>query len=82
MKRNNVISIERKRSFTTAESMIDDVREVILRSGQTYSQLSISVGCSQSTINNLASGKTRWPRPTTLFPLLVALRIHLTLTKY
>ena len=60
----------RKRSFTTAEALIEEVRNEIFRVGLTYTEIAEGCAWRRSTINNLATGKTRWPRPTTLFPAL------------
>jgi DNA-binding Xre family transcriptional regulator len=38
------------------------------------------VGLSLSCVNNLRSGKTKWPRPDTMFSLCSALNLRLTLT--
>lgn len=73
------LPIRHRRSFTAAEQMIAEVREKVLTDGRTYTVLAGKAGVSPTTIGNLAMGKTRWPRPTTLFPLLVALRMHLEL---
>jgi hypothetical protein len=69
----------RPRSYTSAEDMIARVRERVLTDGRTYTVIAKDTKVSTSTIGNLASGKTRWPRPTTLFPLLVALKMHIEL---
>ena len=71
----------RKRSFTTAEALIEEVRNEIFRSGMTYTEIARSAGVAQSTINNLATGKTRWPRPTTLFPALEKLSLEMKLVR-
>jgi len=72
--RTNVVSIapKRPRTFTRAEELIDTLREHILTSGETYEKLSERAGCSTSTVNNLCIGRTKWPRPQTLFGLLEA----------
>ena len=75
------IPVHKPRTFTSAERLIEEVRKDIFASGEKYRVLAGQVGVSASTINNLASGKTRWPRPTTLFPLLGALGLELKLTK-
>ena len=69
------------RVFTSAERLIEEVRKDIFASGEHYKTLATQVGVSASTIGNLANGKTRWPRPTTLFPLLNALGMELRLIK-
>lgn len=76
----NVIRLPRKpRTFTTAEAMLEEVRERIHMDGRTQRNLGKATGVSQSTIGNIASGKTRWPRHTTIFPLLAALRVRIRL---
>jgi hypothetical protein len=75
------IPITRPRVYTSAEAMIGQVREKVLTCGHSYTLLAGKAGVSATTIGNLAIGKTRWPRPTTLFPLLVALKMHLELVE-
>jgi len=78
--KSNVVPIQRaarKRSFTEAEAFIDDIREHLLRYGKGYSYIAERCGISTSTVHNLASGKTKWPRPTTLFPLIRVLGLEL-----
>src|SRR5262245_11856766 len=69
------------RTFTSAEAMLDEVRTQIFRDGRKYKDIAIEVGVSHSTISNVATGKTRWPRHTTLFPLLSALGYRLELRR-
>ena len=57
------------------------IAERIYASGKTYQQIAKGVGVSPSTINNIASGKTRWPRPATLFGLLSYFGLTLTVEK-
>lgn len=71
----------RKRTFTTAEDVIEEVRRELFGSGEAYKVLAARVGVSPSTIANLASGQTRWPRPTTLFPLLDTLGLEMKVVK-
>ena len=81
--RREVVSISRPRSFTSAERFIERVREAILTDGRTYTQIAIDTKVAHSTIHNIATGTTRWPRSTTLFPLLgvLGLEIHLVKNK-
>lgn len=72
-----IIAMGRKRSFTSAEQVIERVREAIFADGRPYKDIAKEIGVSKSTINNLASGRTRWPRPTTLFPVMLALGLEL-----
>lgn len=84
MKKSNVVVLPtpaRKRSFTSAEELIEEVRTEIYRSGMKYRDIAEKVGVSKSTVYSLASGKTRWPRPTTLFPLLDSMKLELRLMK-
>jgi transcriptional regulator with XRE-family HTH domain len=69
------------KTFTSAEAMLEEVRGIIFKDGRTYKVIAEDTGVSGSTIGNIASGKTRWPRHTTLFPLLKAMRIKLTLSQ-
>lgn len=74
-------SASRPRTFTTAEAMIEEVRTSIFGDQRQYRVLAEKASVSPSTIANLASGKTRWPRHTTLFPLLDALGLRMQLVK-
>ena len=74
MKRTNVIELapRRPKSFTSAEKMLEEVRQLIFKDGRPYRILAEKTGVGATTITNLSSGKTRWPRPTTLFPLMAS----------
>lgn len=71
----------RPRTYDSAERFIERVREAVLTDGRSYTQLAILASVSSSTVGNLAIGKTRWPRSTTLFPLLAALGLEITLVE-
>jgi len=73
--------LNRPRTFTSAELMIEELREHIFKDTRTYKELATKAGVNSTTINNLAIGKTKWPRPTTLFPLLIALGLKVQLTR-
>lgn len=78
----NVIKLtNRPRTFTSSEDMIEAVRQQIFKDGRKYQDIAHATGVCKGTINNLASGKTYWPRPRTLFPLLTALGYELKLVK-
>lgn len=81
MMKKNVVQFPKPRSFTAAEAMIEEVRTSIFGDQRQYRVLAEKTGVSASTIANLASGKTRWPRPTTLFPLLDTLGLDMQLVK-
>lgn len=70
-----------KRSYTSAEDLIEEVRRELFGSGEAYKQLATKVGVASSTIANIASGQTKWPRPTTLFPLLDTLGLEMKVVK-
>jgi transcriptional regulator with XRE-family HTH domain len=75
----NVIKFQRPETFTTPERMLKHVRDQMFKSGRTNKEIADSCGVGISTINNLMTGKTRWPRPATLFPLLEALGLEIKL---
>jgi transcriptional regulator with XRE-family HTH domain len=70
-----------KRSFTSAEALIEEVRNQLFGTGENYKVIAERTNVSRSTINNLAIGKTRWPRPTTLCPLLDTLGLEMRMVK-
>jgi transcriptional regulator with XRE-family HTH domain len=72
---------DRPRAFTTAEKMIEELRTQIFKDGRTYKEIAFKTGVNATTVNNLASGKTRWPRPTTLFPLLATLGLSVQIVR-
>lgn len=69
------------RSFTSAEKLINRVRDEIFENGATYKTLAEKAGVATATVQRLANGKTRWPRPTTLFPLLHSLGLSLKVVR-
>jgi transcriptional regulator with XRE-family HTH domain len=79
--KSNIINLNRPRVFTTSESLIEEVRQSIFDDKSTYKDIAKRCSVSGSTIGNLAAGKTKWPRPTTLFPLLNALDLEMRIVK-
>jgi len=77
----SIIPLRKPRTYTSPEALIEEVRQGIFGDGSGYKKLAEKVGVSPSTIGSLANGKTRWPRPTTLFPLLNALDMELRLVR-
>jgi transcriptional regulator with XRE-family HTH domain len=76
----NVVAMHKRgrpRTYTSAEAVIEEIRERIHMCGMTYKQIAEKTGVAPSTVGNIAMGHTKWPRPTTFFPLLVALRMKL-----
>ena len=71
----------RPKTFTSQEALIEAVREEIFTSRKLYRIIAHECNVSPSTVANLASGKTRWPRPTTLFPLIHYLGFDLALVR-
>lgn len=69
------------KSYTSAEAMLEEVRELIHMDGSTQKEIAAETGVAQSTIGNIASGKTKWPRSTTLFPLLDTLGYRISLQR-
>lgn len=75
------IRTTRPQSFTQAEHLIETLRLRIFSSGLTCDNFAEKTGCTSSTIQRLASGKTRWPRPVTLFGLLNAIDLKLAIVE-
>ena len=80
--KSNVVPLYNKRSFTSAEKVIDEVRNQIFKSNIPYKEIALKCNVSLSTVHNLGSGKTKWPRPTTLFPMLAALGMEMRIVKH
>jgi transcriptional regulator with XRE-family HTH domain len=80
-----VVTLKRKqpltypKAYTSAEKLIESVRMYIMRDGRGYKALAIRTGVSTATIGNLATGRTQWPRPKTLFGVLTALNLSITI---
>lgn len=72
---SNIISLRRRkpRTYTSAEEVLDAVRERIFVDGRTYRAIAHASNLSPTTIANIAYGYTTWPRHTTLFPIMLAL---------
>lgn len=75
-----VIKFQHRRTFTSAEAVLDKVREGIFIDGRPYHVIAVATGVSTTTVQNIARGKTQWPRHTTLFPLIAALGMQLSVT--
>jgi transcriptional regulator with XRE-family HTH domain len=69
------------RNFTSAEAVLDEVRERIFIDGRSYKKIAELAGLSQSTIANIAYSNTTWPRHTTLFPLMQVLGMKMSFTE-
>lgn len=78
---NNVIQLRKPQTYTRAEQIIERLQEAIFASKMSYTVLAMKTGVGSTTIRNIASGRTRWPRPTTLFPLLEALGLSMAIVK-
>lgn len=70
------------RTFTSNERLIDALREEIFKDGRPFATLAAEAKVGRSTVAKLAQGGTRWPRPTTLFPLLAVLGLSLHLSRH
>jgi hypothetical protein len=71
----------RPRVFTKQEQFIEELRHALLTSDKNYTQLASMAHVANSTVHNIASGKTKWPRHTTLFPLLAACKLRLAFVR-
>lgn len=67
------------RNFTKAEQVIEYLADRIFASGESYKKLGEDTELSGSTIGKLANRSTKWPRHTTLFPLIARLGLELEL---
>lgn len=62
--------MSKPKSFTSSEAVIEELSNKIFKSGKTYAQIANEIGVSRSTVANVATRKTIWPRPATFFPLI------------
>lgn len=62
------------------EVIMVTLREAIIGFGDNY-RLAKRVGVSRGTIERIVSGRTRWPRPETMFALLVVLDLRMVLVR-
>lgn len=71
----------RPRVYTSAEEMLSEVRAIVVKDDRTAKAIAADTGVSPTTISNIISGKTRWPRQSTLFPLLNTLGYQLSIRR-
>ena len=71
--------VARPRSFTAAERVIEHLSDLIMADSRGYREIAERCGVGHSTIRNLASRQTGWPRPKTLFAVLVEYGLELSL---
>ena len=64
-----------------AEDLIDVVQHELQQSEISYKLIARRIGLSESTLYALASGRTKWPRPVTLFTVLEFFGYQLMVTK-
>lgn len=86
MAHKNVISMRTRkalkpRNYTSSEDVLDRLRAEIFEDGRPYKVLAAQMKISPSTLQNIASGKTMWPRPKTLFPLIQVLGLEINFTR-
>ena len=77
----NPVPMWKPKTFTSAEAMMEEVRAIIAADHETQRVIAARVGVAPATIGNIASGKTRWPRQSTLFPLLDTLGYRLSIQR-
>ena len=73
--------MNRPQTFTCAEAFVEELSIRIITDGRTYAVIAQGVGCAKSTIQNLATGKTKWPRPATLFGLITFFKLKLAISE-
>lgn len=76
---SNVVPFESPRSFTKAERVIEFFAEKLITDPAGYKKIAQEMGLSSSTIHNIASRKTKWPRPHTFFAILNHYNVKLDL---
>lgn len=71
---------KRPKDFTSREAFIDEVRERLLTSTDSYKTIAADCELAPATIQRLASGQTKWPSATTLWAVLGRLNCQITIT--
>lgn len=74
-----VTNLPRPRNFTKAELVIEFLAEKIITDQRGYKKIAEDCGVSVSTIGNIASRQTKWPRPNTFFAVLNYYKIKMDL---
>jgi hypothetical protein len=69
------------KTFTSAEAMLEEVRGLIRADSSTIRVIAAQTGVATTTVYNIVGGKTRWPRATTLFPLLDTLGYSISIQR-
>lgn len=67
--------------ITTAEDLTSAVQDRLLTCGMTLDHVAALSGVRASTIAHIRTGRTRWPRHTTILPLLPVLGLELCLRR-
>lgn len=70
-KRRGVLNLEQSYNFVDKAEVVDKLRTWIAEDGRSYNAIAVKtsdfgVSVSPTTVNNLFSGKTKWPRASTL----------------
>ena len=78
-RRSNIATFPSPRTFTKAERVVEFLAEKVITDPEGYQKIADSVGVSKSTIGNIASRKTKWPRPNTFFGILNHYKVKLDL---
>jgi DNA-binding phage protein len=71
----------RPRTYDSREAFMSALSEAIVADGRTHVQLALATSVSHTTISRIVSGDTRWPRYTTIFPLIQTLGLKLSLER-
>lgn len=71
-------SIPKQQSY---DEIMGVLRDALYRYGDSYA-LAKRTGLSQSCINNIKSGRTKWPRWNAIETLMIPLNLRLTLRQY
>ena len=75
------IPLWKPKTYTSAEAMLEEVRGLIRADSSTIKVIAAQTGVATTTIYNIVGGKTKWPRPTTMFPLLDTLGYRISIQR-
>jgi|GEM_PF-5986340 len=77
----HVVASPRRTRPHGPDHVMDVLREAIVDSHLTQQMIAKRCDMSIGAVNKIATGKTRWPRPTTFVTLCLLLNLELTLRR-
>jgi predicted transcriptional regulator len=64
-----------------SEEVMQKLRDMLYETELSFDQIAKDVGVSVSTLYAIRSGRTKWPRPNTMFGILEYLKAKMALVK-